>query len=49
MFVPAAVLGVMGVLLMTPAPHLIGFLGPLALIIIGIALLYGSRHREIYR
>jgi hypothetical protein len=49
MFVPAAVPGVMGVLLMTPAPHLIGFLGPLALIIIGIALLYGRRHREIYR
>lgn len=49
MFIPAAVLGVIGVLLMTPALHLIGFLGPLTLIIIGIALLYGSRHREIYR
>ncbi|MGQ9828041.1 MAG: hypothetical protein ACUVSW_09255 [Roseiflexus sp.] len=48
-FIPAAVPGVIGVLLMTPALHLIGFPGPLALIIIGIALLYGSRHREISR
>lgn len=49
MFVPAAVLGVMGLLLMTSAAHLAGFLWPLVLIGIGIALLFGNRHREIYR
>lgn len=49
MFVPAAVLGAMGLLLMTSAAHLAGFLWPLVLIGIGIALLFGSRHREIYR
>ncbi len=49
MFIPATVLGVMGVLLMTSAAHLAGVLWPLVLIGIGIALLFGNRHREIYR
>lgn len=49
MFVPAAVLGAMGLLLMTSAAHLAGILWPLVLIGIGIALLFGSRRREIYR
>jgi hypothetical protein len=49
MFVPAAVLGTMGMLLLMSAAHLAGVLWPLVLIGIGIALLFGSRQREIYR
>lgn len=49
MFVPAAVLGATGLLLLTSAAHLAGILWPLVLIGIGIALLFGSRRREIYR
>lgn len=48
-FVPAAVLGVMGVLLMMSAVQLAGAIWPLVLIAAGIALLYRNRHREIYR
>ncbi|MBO9327306.1 MAG: hypothetical protein J7463_18710 [Roseiflexus sp.] len=49
MFVPAAVLGTMGMLPLMSAAHLTGVLWPLVLIGIGIALLFGSHHREIYR
>ncbi len=48
-FVPAAVLGVMGVLLMMSAVQLASILWPVLLIAAGIALLYRNRHREIYR
>lgn len=48
-FIPAAVLGVMGALLMMSAVQLAGIIWPLALIALGIGLIYRNRNREIYR
>lgn len=48
-FIPAGVLGVMGLLLMLSAVQLAGVIWPLALIVLGLALLLRNRNREIYR